>query len=197
MMMMLLSQFNGTSTPKGPYSAKTDVNYPMSLNRLCTEPPSSRRPVLVLTSNTIRPSTFYPIKGNTSPDLQHQVSHTTGIAWWTYSPLECPPWDCGTSLAAYPSRLLWPFGLSPTLPIITLDQNKGMNSGCDTTISCSDFQNKLTTGWSFDTWHVSGFCSAAPSQPNTSHIRIILMATIMTMVKGNIRLVRKQDWWLH
>ncbi len=34
MMMMMISQFNSTSTPKGSYSAKTGVNYPMSLNRI-------------------------------------------------------------------------------------------------------------------------------------------------------------------
>ncbi len=30
----LISKFNGTSTPKGSYSAKTGVNCPMSLNRV-------------------------------------------------------------------------------------------------------------------------------------------------------------------
>ncbi len=34
MMMMMISKFNGTSTPIGSYSAKTGVNYPMSLNRV-------------------------------------------------------------------------------------------------------------------------------------------------------------------
>ena len=34
MTMMMISQFNGTSTPKGLYSAKTGVNYSMSLNRV-------------------------------------------------------------------------------------------------------------------------------------------------------------------
>ncbi len=33
-MMMMILQFNGTSTPKGSHSAKTDVNCPMSLNRV-------------------------------------------------------------------------------------------------------------------------------------------------------------------
>ncbi len=32
--MMMISKFNGTSTPKGSYSANTGVNYPMSLNRV-------------------------------------------------------------------------------------------------------------------------------------------------------------------
>ena len=31
---MMISKFNGTSAPKGPYSAKTGVNCPMSLNRV-------------------------------------------------------------------------------------------------------------------------------------------------------------------
>ncbi len=30
MMMMMISQFNGTSTPKGSYSAKAGVNYPIN-----------------------------------------------------------------------------------------------------------------------------------------------------------------------
>ncbi len=32
-MMMMLSKFNGTSTPKGSYSAKAGVNCPMSLKQ--------------------------------------------------------------------------------------------------------------------------------------------------------------------
>ncbi len=61
------------------------------LSGLCTEPPSSRCPGRVLTNHAAESSTAYPIKGNTSPDLQHIVSHNTGIAWWTYSALECLP----------------------------------------------------------------------------------------------------------
>ncbi len=34
MRMMMISKCNGTSTPKGSYSAKTGVNCPMSLNRV-------------------------------------------------------------------------------------------------------------------------------------------------------------------
>ncbi len=34
MMMMMISKFNGTSTPEGSYGAKTVVNCPMSLNRV-------------------------------------------------------------------------------------------------------------------------------------------------------------------
>ena len=33
-MMMMISQFNGTSTLKESYTAKTGVNYTMSLNRV-------------------------------------------------------------------------------------------------------------------------------------------------------------------
>ncbi len=36
LIMMMISKFNGTSTPKGSYSAKTGVNCPMSLNSLRT-----------------------------------------------------------------------------------------------------------------------------------------------------------------
>ncbi len=35
-LMMMISQFNSTSTPKGSYSVKTGVNCPMSLNSLRT-----------------------------------------------------------------------------------------------------------------------------------------------------------------
>ncbi len=34
MLRMMISQFNGTSTPKGSYRAKTGVNCPMRLNRV-------------------------------------------------------------------------------------------------------------------------------------------------------------------
>ncbi len=34
LMMMMISKVNGTSTPKGSYSAKSGASCPMSLNRV-------------------------------------------------------------------------------------------------------------------------------------------------------------------